>query len=138
MKKLAIYLLLALGLSACSTPADHFDRVWGLNTKVSANTLKAFNSNDPDAFKQLLADIDKVVAEFNSFDAYNDEDSVYVYAKANAEFTSRFLHEHQAAILRHESGIGARYIDSTTLINERLKAAAMAFMKEYDLNVEFQ
>ena len=140
MKKFVILVAAALGLAACQTPADHFERVGLLNSKLTSATLKAISSTDAESYKKALDGVDGVCAELNSFERFSEYDSVYVYVSQRAQFASRALRLRQADFL--EGGMkcetAKNYVfDSLSYFNDRIKVASIAFMKEYDLNHNF-
>lgn len=127
---------------ACTTPADHFDRVWNQNTKLSACTLNAFNSRDSSGFYNALAGVDGVVASLDDCEALSENDSLFFYVRQSSLFTSRFLRCHASVILSGAdpdlASVKKEYLDSADAINRKINKAAIDFMNEYDLNVSVQ
>lgn len=142
MKKYILFVAVALGLTACNVPADHFERVCNLNNRLAPNCVMALNANgDTASFNKALNEVDGVLTEINKFEGYNANDSLYFYVKQQAEFSSRFLRQQKDNILKGGESLNAAkqmYIDSSNAINNKVKDAANAFMKEYDLNYNFE
>lgn len=141
MKKILIPLVLALGINSCTTPSDHFERVWILNTKLSSVVLEAFNAHSADEYNKAMSNLDEVVNAINSVEKFNENDTLTCFIKQQAAFTSRVLHEQQQHILGSaESKVLAKklYLDSSSIINDKINVAATAFMKEYELAATFE
>ncbi len=141
MKKYILLAAVALGVTACSVPADHFERVWNLNIKLAPNSILALNAVDAAAYDKAVSEVDGTLAEINKFKGYSETDSVYYYVKKQAEFSSRFLHAQKDNVLKGGETLNAvrqMYLDSSNAINNKVNAAAKAFMKEYDLNYNFE
>lgn len=140
MKNSLLCVIAALSLTACDTPADYFERIWVLNTKLMSEGVAALSASDAAVYDKALLNVDGVLSELDKCEPYSASDSVYFYLKKHALFASGFLHNQKENILsggEKVSFVRRSYLDSASVYNKKVNAAAIAFMKEYDLNYNF-